>query len=508
MALANAVPGFLKLPLELMHEIVADVDAHADLMAIALTCRSFAHLIIPGHLEYRIIRVRHPLSSMWHHLAKRRDLARNIREVHFCDRNDYSDSDRWPKRLVEGTPTTDEVTRIKNICTALHHMEKLVVFTWTSMERHAGPTQCPLHEDAILQALCGKPSLQRLAVIGNLGTHAVGTNLDPKSVVYPLWRVNNLTSIILSGDAFLKPANGPHVRAMLNRSSSTLEHLECPLELQVLQDCKFTNLRRLKLRLLSGASVSIDRSRIQFLANNPSIEELAWIPLGCIQMPPNILPNLRSVQTTVEVLRSLCKSETPRAFEVLEVLSLDAETLIGMENLDRGTLKKLTLSWFDNMGQLERIAELFPNLTWLNLPRSGTATTPDQWLSLLPRFRHLEVLRGQVLWESVGRTPARDAAHTTGPQEPSIQPYPVTKPSTPAESKARMHTLICQLAIACPHLEFLDHCVYYDKRRDWQRIAIMRKLDEKGVLNVRYEIRRPQAVKPFTSLGGVSDATL
>ena len=186
MALANAVPGFLKLPLELMHEIVADVDAHADLMAIALTCRSFSHLIIPGHLEYRIIRVRHPLSSMWHHLAKRRDLARNIREVHFCDRNDYSDSDRWPKRLVEGTPTTDEVTRIKNICTALHHMEKLVVFTWTSMERLAGPTQCPLHEDAILQALCGKPSLQRLAVIGNLGTHAVGTNLDPKSVVYPV----------------------------------------------------------------------------------------------------------------------------------------------------------------------------------------------------------------------------------------------------------------------------------------------------------------------------------
>ena len=154
------------------------------------------------------------------------------------------------------------------------------------------------------------------------------------------------------------------------------QHLECSLELQVLQDCKFTNLRRLKLRLLSGASVSIDRSRIQFLANNPSIEELAWIPLGCIQMPPNILPNLRSVQTTVEVLRSLCKSEAPRAFEVLEVLSLDAETLIGMENLDRGALKKLTLSWFDNMGQLERIAELFPNLTWLNLPRSGTATTP------------------------------------------------------------------------------------------------------------------------------------
>ena len=187
---------------------------------------------------------------------------------------------------------------------------------------------------------------------------------------------------------------------MLNRSSSTLEvrsdghassyitlilsqHLECPLELQVLQDCKFTNLRRLKLRLLSGASVSIDRSRIQFLANNPSIEELAWIPLGCIQMPPNILPNLRSVQTTVEVLRSLCKSETPRAFEVLEVLSLDAETLIGMENLDRGALKKLTLSWFDNMGQLERIGELFPNLTWLNLPRSGTATTPVSEINLL-----------------------------------------------------------------------------------------------------------------------------
>ena len=67
-------------------------------------------------------------------------------------------------------------------------------------------------------------------------------------------------------------------------------------------------------------------------------------------------------------------------------------------------------------------------------------------------------------------------------------------PATPAESKARMHTLICQLAIACPHLKFLDHCVYYDKRRDWQRIAIMRKLDEKGVWNVRYEIRRPQAV--------------
>ncbi|KAL1748173.1 hypothetical protein HDZ31DRAFT_30184 [Schizophyllum fasciatum] len=323
------------------------------------------------------------------------------------------------------------------------------------MERYAGPTQCPLHEDAILQALCGKPSLQKLAIIGSLGTHAVGTSLDPKSVVYPvrglcvhatgrwltcvqLWRVSNLTSIVLSGDAFLKPSNGPHVRAMLNRSSATLEHLEVPLELAILQDCRFARLRRLKLRLLSGSNVSIDRSRVQFLANNPSIEELAWLPLGCCEVPPDILPKLRRVQTTVDVVRALCgDGGPPRAFEALD---------------------------------LERIAELFPNLIWLKLARGGVAATPvssrpaDAWLALLARFPRLETLRGPLLWAAT------------------------------AHDKGRMHALIGRLAQACPRLRALDHCVFYEKRHDWQLIVLMREADGAGGESVRYEIRRPPAV--------------
>ncbi|TRM65432.1 hypothetical protein BD626DRAFT_399244 [Schizophyllum amplum] len=471
MVFLNSVPGFLKLPLELMHEIISDIDAHADLMAVALTCRSFAHLVIPGHAEYRIIRVRHPLSPMWNHLSKRRDLARNIREVHFCDRNDYSASDRWPKRLVEGSPSTDEVTRIKNICMALHHMDNLAVFTWSALERQASPAQNPLHEDAILQALCGKPSLKKLAMVGTLGNHAVGANLDPKSVVYPLWRINNLTSITLSGDAFLKSSNSSHVRTMLNRSSATLQHLEVPLELQVLSDCRFTNLRRLKLRLLSGANVSIDRSRVQFLANNPSIEELAWLPLGCCEISPDILPNLKRVQTTMDVACVLCKSVTPRAFEVLEVPSLDATTLLALENLDRGALRKVTLYHFDSLGQLHSIASLFPNLTSLSITRSSVPIPPNadgllqkEWAALLCRFPFLETFRGQVLWDSVAR------------------------------DKMRMHALIGELALRCPRLRVLDHCEYYAKRRDWQRVVIFRQVDDDNVEHVRYEIQRPPPV--------------
>lgn len=52
-----------------------------------------------------------------------------------------------------------------------------------------------------------------------------------------------------------------------------------------------------------------------------------------------------------------------------------------------------------------------------------------------------------------------------------------------------MHLAIMELVQRCPNLRQLDHCDYYEKRRDYKRIVIIRE----GLYgeNVRYEVQRP-----------------
>lgn len=165
-------PTLLRLPQEILDEILSEIDLHRDLVSFACVSKACSALAIPRHSEYRILRIRHKLPAVWAHLSRRADLARNIREVHMCERHNHTSSDRYPNSLVkisETAPATteDEEGRVKTMCKALRHMDRLRVFTWSSdMIPFPEPTMSPLHENEILGTLVGKPDLKHVALAG------------------------------------------------------------------------------------------------------------------------------------------------------------------------------------------------------------------------------------------------------------------------------------------------------------------------------------------------------
>jgi hypothetical protein len=188
----------LRLPQELLDEILSDLE-HRDLVALALASRAACALVIPRHTEYRILRTRHLLPAMWAHLARRADLARNIREVHICDRANRGASERVPRTLVLAEEKKEkekgkiadaveaETRRVRDVCKALGHMRRLHTFTWAwEVEPPARPTVQPGHENAILEVLARKKGLRHLGLSGMFGVHAPGAAYDQESTVYPV----------------------------------------------------------------------------------------------------------------------------------------------------------------------------------------------------------------------------------------------------------------------------------------------------------------------------------
>ncbi|KAF9266675.1 hypothetical protein L218DRAFT_828364, partial [Marasmius fiardii PR-910] len=91
---------FLFLPAEVLDQILSELDLRIDLLSLASANRTCFHLVIPRHSEYRVIRTRHRHAGMWAHLARRSDLTRNVRKVHFCPRDNRIIPDQYPSTLV------------------------------------------------------------------------------------------------------------------------------------------------------------------------------------------------------------------------------------------------------------------------------------------------------------------------------------------------------------------------------------------------------------------------
>ncbi|TFK23210.1 hypothetical protein FA15DRAFT_670710 [Coprinopsis marcescibilis] len=325
LGIQGSPPPLLRLPQEILEEVVSELAQRSDLLSLALGCRFLASYIIPRHTDYRVLRVRTLNPTIFAHLARRADLARNIREVHICERHNYTSADRIPKQLVDTTLDTDpqtngtynEAIKITNVCRALRYMWDLTTFTWSwnfavkgdqqSTQGRVRPTGEARFEDAILAEVVRKRSLRHFGIGGSFGMHVSGLTLD-KDSTYPLWLLSNLTSLCISGDAWLKTSNALPICIMLTRSPN-LEYLEIPLEFKQLHSLHFPRLKKVKLQLQSGATTSVDNSSARFLENNPTIEELSWYPIGVPLMNPGSLPNLKHLKTNMQVIEGLASDE-------------------------------------------------------------------------------------------------------------------------------------------------------------------------------------------------------
>ncbi|TFK59645.1 hypothetical protein BDN72DRAFT_822099 [Pluteus cervinus] len=546
-------PAVFCLPQELLDQIFSLIEDHRDLVNFAYASHAAASLVIPHHTEYRIIRVRHPMPFMWAHLARRGDLARNIREVHICDHKNYTSPDRYPLALIDkdldkAQKNEGEWERVKNMCEALAHMRELRVFTWECGIISA-PTKHPYHEDAVLRVLSTSKTLERLALSGGFAKHAPPVSVDPEGAVYPIWKTENLKAITLMGDAWIRRDNGNHMINWLHKSPN-LEYLELPMEFPNLASLHLPNLKRVKLLLYSGTLPGIDHSRSEFLENHPLIEDLCWYPIGSLSLSSSCLPNLKRLRGGRQVIEALEESHGQQAEEVvpprtpptkanseleqpsvidvnspsspsssgsssvfsspttrtststapspftsshittahvsapggddaqeeqmipypfplnpvptvkkrqikfLDINSLNPTKLAALTCIDPLSLKGLRLSTFGELDSVHKLAEMFPNIEWLQAPQvhlrqevgHPTSLSVEEWLDLLPRFRNLQVFRGEGLWSAVNR------------------------------DKNAMHQVIMQLVQICPRLRELDHCDWYDKFRAYRRIVIERQL--------------------------------
>ncbi|KAI0035387.1 hypothetical protein K488DRAFT_30568, partial [Vararia minispora EC-137] len=68
-------------PPELLEFIVREIEPCADLLALSQTCSRLRDVVIPKHLEYRIIRATTYHTNLWEHFLARPDLAANVRSL-------------------------------------------------------------------------------------------------------------------------------------------------------------------------------------------------------------------------------------------------------------------------------------------------------------------------------------------------------------------------------------------------------------------------------------------
>ncbi|KIJ35173.1 hypothetical protein M422DRAFT_100027, partial [Sphaerobolus stellatus SS14] len=71
----------IKLPLELVQEIIGNIDKPTDLFTLALTCKSLSNLVIPDHLDYRFIQCSPADTPVWQHLIKQPHLSRRVQNI-------------------------------------------------------------------------------------------------------------------------------------------------------------------------------------------------------------------------------------------------------------------------------------------------------------------------------------------------------------------------------------------------------------------------------------------
>lgn len=172
------------LPLELVQQILPEIDSLKDLLSLALTSRAFCALIIPDHLEYRVISAGDAESSttspLWPHLVQISHLSRNIRALSIGRRT--SDFNRLPSALVPLFLNDSSHAAEPGIFPlALRKMEKLEIFSWHVHGGVYNPAAYLYPDDQVFRALLNCVNLTRLELSGvfrqieDTANHSVGT---------------------------------------------------------------------------------------------------------------------------------------------------------------------------------------------------------------------------------------------------------------------------------------------------------------------------------------------
>jgi len=121
-------------PNEILDMMVFHVDSRKDLLALALTCKRLCDIVLPRHLEYRVIHCKPSSIKVWRHLIAHPLLACNVRHLQVMD-DRSRDAEIVPSRAAEKLdipPTGLELHKEQQrlILGALTNMTTLTSFYW------------------------------------------------------------------------------------------------------------------------------------------------------------------------------------------------------------------------------------------------------------------------------------------------------------------------------------------------------------------------------------------
>ncbi|TFK61770.1 hypothetical protein BDN72DRAFT_964982 [Pluteus cervinus] len=386
------------LPEDILEEIFSSVELHTDLVNLACVCRAFSLSIIPRHTEYRIIQTRQPIPHVWAHLARRQDLARNIRKISFSlPRPLGKNPTRLPNTLLDNLldkqqGTRDQLVNAQNMYKALEYMTHLKEFIWLWTPE---PIVAPPYQRLVLSALAKRSSLERLSLFTIHGPDRSPHNpQDPNLEENIDWRLINLRRLSLSGRGWAHS----HLLGLF-QPSSTIQLLDVPGDIFRHNFLASTFIPTLAtITINSSLIIDVNTAISLFLKNHPSIQSLVWTSSGPIVLISGSLPNLRHVRCCVEFISALEDSHQSSPSALREIVQLDAPIKISrlslLTFLDGSALEGFRASAFASVEELLVMADLFPNIEWLSLPSRERSTSDtgllSEWHNVLSNFRKLK----------------------------------------------------------------------------------------------------------------------
>lgn len=142
-------PHLLDLPLETVDEIITYISSPSSLLSLARTCKALASLVIPDHLDFRIIRAPLGRTELWESVLRDDLHAANVRSLTIQEEQRQRDWDDAPSKIppftglvpearrdraFEDGPGTLEVNQevMPVFVSAIRHMSRLYEFAWHS----------------------------------------------------------------------------------------------------------------------------------------------------------------------------------------------------------------------------------------------------------------------------------------------------------------------------------------------------------------------------------------
>ncbi|KAI0066272.1 hypothetical protein BV25DRAFT_1525903 [Artomyces pyxidatus] len=392
------------LPPELVDLIASFVDSRRDLLAFASACRAFKQLIIPYHLDYRVVHCHLDRQSAWSHLVERPDLTRHVRDVYVYDLRSTLQPlpDRVPaagsREAVNDKASLSTPDKLLRVSQALRSIDNLQEFRWLTGWSSISPEEMEKQlfaEFTLWGAVSQQPTLRRLEVLDMWSDSHPPTGFQSEfnydTDYYPLWSISNLSALKLRNVNFLRQQNCLHQFSGVLRRSPSLESLclyasndsfDLPT---LLRGCQFSNLRELRVEVSSWSTSTHREAFACLLEQTPTLEDVTWEfnhavrPLQARSLPA--LKQLSAWQSSeshafgFDLL--VDESLPPRKLETIAGFRLTPSSLVKFGRVNRNALRKLELSKFHNIELVVQVANMFPSLTWLAIP--STDYTRDYW---------------------------------------------------------------------------------------------------------------------------------